>query len=464
MRRFDETGMTAPRSVMLLIADDWSPIAGCYGHEWIRTPRIDALAGRSTVFDHAFCTTPSSAASRAAILTGHHGHTHGQYGHCHGTHGFRTHEWMRTIPVVLRDAGAASALLGKAHVLPRSVYPFDVWDERDSDSATTIAGRAGEWIAAQGDRPFYLHAGGIHSHRATEPFAYCTEGHTDEFEDAAYAEDEVEVPDWLPDTPAVRRDLAAYARAVTRHDQFVGAVLDALEGSGRAESTLVILLSDHGMPFPGAKASSFEAGHHCPLLVARPGGAARHSQALVNWLDIAPTVYDWLGIDEELIHPDRDHPRFRPLPGRSVLPILDQTDPDGWDETFYAHNLHGAQEYFPYRVLRGRRYKLVRHLAWPLSLPLPPDLFRSGTWQAVREGKLEMMGRRPTRRLLHHEREAFFDLESDPLELHNLIEEPSLAEVAADMRQRLLDHRIATGDGWLEIDFQEDVPAAPGRS
>ena len=74
MRRFDETGMTAPRSVMLLIADDWSPIAGCYGHEWIRTPRIDALAGRSTVFDHAFCTTPSSAASTVSI-SGHMGQT-----------------------------------------------------------------------------------------------------------------------------------------------------------------------------------------------------------------------------------------------------------------------------------------------------------------------------------------------------------------------------------------------------
>ena len=70
--------MAEPRSVLLMIADDWSPLAGCYGSPVIRTPHVDALARRATRFTHAFCTSPSCAASRANILTGHYSHTHGQ--------------------------------------------------------------------------------------------------------------------------------------------------------------------------------------------------------------------------------------------------------------------------------------------------------------------------------------------------------------------------------------------------
>ena len=83
--------MTAQRNVLFLIADDWSRIADCYGNSVVHTPRIDAFAREGTVFEQAFCTSPSCAVSRACILTGYHSHTHGQYGHCHGIHGFSTH-------------------------------------------------------------------------------------------------------------------------------------------------------------------------------------------------------------------------------------------------------------------------------------------------------------------------------------------------------------------------------------
>ncbi|MEZ4664357.1 MAG: sulfatase-like hydrolase/transferase, partial [Caldilineaceae bacterium] len=58
------------RNVLFLIADDWSPLAACYGNNVVKTPRIDALAQRSVIFDHEFCVSPSCAVSRAAILTG----------------------------------------------------------------------------------------------------------------------------------------------------------------------------------------------------------------------------------------------------------------------------------------------------------------------------------------------------------------------------------------------------------
>ncbi len=69
--------MAKYRNVLLLIADDWSPIARCYGNDVIQMPNVDGLAARGTWFAHAFCTTPSCAASRASLLTGNYSHTHG---------------------------------------------------------------------------------------------------------------------------------------------------------------------------------------------------------------------------------------------------------------------------------------------------------------------------------------------------------------------------------------------------
>ena len=112
-------------SVLFLIADDWSRIARCYGNAAIQTPNIDALAEEGTVFDYAFCTSPSCAVSRACILTGQHSHTHGQYGHCHGIPGIRTHEFTQSIHKILQANGFATACIGKKHVEPANVYPFD---------------------------------------------------------------------------------------------------------------------------------------------------------------------------------------------------------------------------------------------------------------------------------------------------------------------------------------------------
>jgi N-sulfoglucosamine sulfohydrolase len=452
-----------PRSVLLCIADDWSPIAGCYGNDIIRTPHVDALAQRATVFDHAFCTTPSCAASRASLLTGQHSHTHGQYGHCHSIHGFRTHAHLRTVPAVLRDAQIKSAQIGKSHIAPDHVYPFDFTTAMGPDpvpadgwSTRSLAETAERFLRGIGDQPFYLHAASLYPHRASGA-RFPADMNADEYGelDVAYRPEDVIVPDWMADTPESRQDLADYYTYVSRYDHFVGEMLRVLEASGRATDTLVIVMTDHGMPFVGAKASCFEAGHHCPLLIARPGGGAVRCDALVNWLDLAPTIYDWLGVPDELTPDD--------LPGRSLLPILDQPHPEGWDETTYAHNFHEVCDAFPYRVLRGRRYKFIQNLLWhhPARLPLPSDLYRSPTWQSVLERGLTQTGRVSVERTLMHDAEALFDLEADPLETRNLIDDPAHARIAADMRTRLNDYRLATRDPWLEVDIQAGRPGLP---
>lgn len=434
----------AHRNVLFLIADDWSRLARCYGHPTIQTPRIDAFAAAGVVFDWAFCTSPSCAVSRACILTGRHSHTHGQYGHCHGIHGFTTHAHMDSTPLALSKAGYATACIGKKHVEPASVYPFDFEPRLNPRSPAELAAAAEGFLADNRDRPFYMHVGLADPHRAGRGFA--NDRQWPGVPEVTYRPEDAVVPPFLPDLPQVREDLADYYQAVSRFDHGIGLLLDALDASGRADETLVIVTTDHGMPFPGAKASFFESGHHCPFLIRAPGAhrPGLHHEALINWTDIRPTVQDWCGIAAP-----------EDLPGRSLLPVLDQPQTVGWDETYYSHCFHEVVDYNPYRVLRGRRYKYVQNLAAGIQTVLPTDLFRSRSWSAVRQASAPQMGRRPTAHVLYRRPEELYDLEADPTEATNLIDRPELAATAASMRQRLYDFRRRTDDPWLEVDLQE---------
>lgn len=438
---------TRYRNTLFLIADDWSPLAGCYGNTVIRTPNIDALAERGVVFDHAFCTSPSCAVSRACILTGQHSHTHGQYGHCHGIHGFRTHERMPSTPRILKQHGFATACVGKKHVEPAVVYPFDYEPRVNCRSVHDMADCAREFLSGLAGQNFYLHVGFCDPHRSPQGFG--NESEYRDVEEVTYSPDEVTVPNFLPDVPAVRAELADYYQAITRYDTGIGLVLEALEQSGRAEDTLVIVTTDHGMPFPGGKASGFDSGHLCPFIIFSPDQKRRglRNRAMINWTNICPTVLEWCGVE-----PPAE------LPERSFLPILEESEPEGWDETYFSHCFHEVTNYYPYRTLRGRRYKFVRNLAHELSTPLPSDLFRSLTWAAVRRDNLAQMGDRPTERFVHQDAEQLFDIVEDPAESRNLIAEPALREVADEMRRKLMDFRIRTQDPWLEQSWQEGEP------
>ena len=105
------------------------------------------------------------------------------------------------------------------------------------------------------------------------------------------------VPYHLPDTPEVRADLADYYQSVARLDHGVGLVLKVLEDAKQLDDTLVIFLSDNGIPFPGAKTTLYDAGVHLPLVIRKPGQKAGvTNSAMVSWTDITPTVLDWCGV------------------------------------------------------------------------------------------------------------------------------------------------------------------------
>ncbi len=432
----------AGRNVVLVVADDQGLDAGCYGNRVLRTPHIDALAAQGTRFDFAFCTTASCSPSRSVILTGLYNHANGQYGLQHAEHHFTTRDFVRGLPVLLADEGYRTCSIGKVHVQPDSAYKFERFMNdgiQGGRNAVKMAENAEAFMREADPRPFFIYFCPTDPHRAVRGFA--NDVAHPRVTETRYEPGDVLVPEFLTDQPEVRRELAEYYQAISRVDQGVGRLMQGLKDSGHDGDTLVLYLSDNGVPFPGAKTNLYDSGTHLPLIVRSPdqkhrGGACR---ALVNWVDIAPTILEFSGVK----------PPPYALHGRSLLKILDETDPPGWDQVFGSHTFHEVTMYYPMRSIRTRQYKLILNLAHPLPYPFAQDLFDSPSWQAALERKDVFIGRRSVAAYVQRPRVELYDVKADPGELVNLADHPDQARTLADLESRLKAWQQQTKDPWL---------------
>jgi N-sulfoglucosamine sulfohydrolase len=434
----------ASRNVVLIVGDDHGRDLGCYGNPDVKTPHLDRLAAQGVRFTDAFCTTASCSASRSVILSGLQNHTSGQYGHQHAEHNFHTLTKVKSLPALLKAGGYRTASLGKFHVQPVEVYPFDeTIPAGNTQNPVQMADRARTFLAKDDAKPFFLYFCPTDPHRAAKGFS--EETPHPGVSEVKYDPATITVPPFLPDLPETRAELAGYNQAVSRLDQGVGRLLAVLEETGHADDTMVIYVSDNGMPWPGAKTTLYEPGMHLPLIVRAPGNAqpGTTSDAMVSWIDLAPTILDFAGVGADT---GRGAPK---LQGRSFLPAARGEPLPGRDEVFASHTFHEVTMYYPMRAIRTRKYKLIRNLAAPLPFPFASDLWGSRTWQAVLDRKLSTYGRRSVEATLHHPPVELFDLESDPDELRNLADDPAHAATRAELEAKLKAWQQATADPWI---------------
>lgn len=433
------TALHLPRSVvrhrnrpniLLYVVDDLGANdAGCYGNVVIRTPGLDMLASHGTRFTYAFCTTASCSASRSVVLSGQYNHATGQYGHMHDFHHFSTFTHISTLPVLLGAAGYRTVRAGKYHVAPESVYHFEE-EIPPVASPKEMAGTCREVFTHTGDRPFFLYFCTMEPHR---PFR--REGAQ------PVAPEEVIVPSYLPDIPACREELARYYMSAERADRGLLELLHLLKETGRWEDTVVVFISDNGLAFPGAKTTLYEPGMRLPCVVRSPhdGREGGICEAMITWADLTPTLLDMAGVATEGM----------PFHGRSFRTAMQEERPEGWDEIFASHTFHEITMYYPMRVVRGRRYKLLWNIAHGLPYPFASDLWASETWVEIQRQGLSHYGMREVDRYIHRPRFELYDLDSDPHEVMNLAQDPAHASVLEDLQSRMRAHQERTGDPWI---------------
>jgi N-sulfoglucosamine sulfohydrolase len=405
-----------PPNIVYLHSHDTGRHIQPYGHQ-VPTPNIQRLADQGLLFRQAFSAAPVCSGSRAALLTGEYSHTNGMLGLAH--RGYRLADYDHHLVHTLRTVGYTSVLIGEQHL---SSDPHDIGYDKvceiDSTHASQVAPAVGRVLREGVRQPFFLSVGFFETHR-------------DYFEPSSVRDALYSLPPAnLPDTPQTRRDMAAYKASARSLDQGVGAVLNALDEHDLAEDTLVILTTDHGLAFPGAKATLTDRGIGVLLIVRGPGGfhGGRVSDALVSQVDLYPTICDLAGVAT----PDW-------VQGRSLLPLVRREIDEVNDAVFAEITFHAAYE--PQRAVRTRRYKYIRRFDNGHDGPVLANIDDSPS-----KDLLVAHGLADRRLPL----EELYDLVFDPQEAANLAGDPAYEGVAAELRARLERWMEATDDPLLD--------------
>lgn len=429
-------------NILFIIFDDWGwQHAGAYGCDWVKTPNFDRLAKEGLLFKNAFTSNPKCSPCRASILTGRNTWQL-EEASCHN--GIFPSKFA-VYPDLLEQAGYTVGLTGKG------------WGPGDFKSTGFKRNPAGPSfdqhkmaeVPASGigkidyaknfetflqqkpaDKPFCFWMGFHEPHRPYELNSGVKLGKKME---------EVKVPAYLPDVPTVRSDLADYAIEVEYADGHIGRAVKALEAAGQLENTLIVVTSDHGMPFPYVKGQIFEDGFHLPLAmrwgkVIKPG---RVVEDFINVRDFAPTWMELAGL--------KPHEQ---MTGKSLLNLL-RSEKSGQVEPERNVMLVGKERHdlgrpndwgYPVRAMRTKDYLYVHNYfpdRWPVCNPetdfgnCDPGPTKE-VIKALGGYYYELcFGKRPA--------DALYKLTDDPECIRNLANDPAYTQVMEDMQYRMMN-------------------------
>jgi arylsulfatase A-like enzyme len=459
---------SAKPNVLWICADDHAAYAiGAYGSKLARTPNIDRFAATGVRFDRAYCNSPVCTASRQSFLTGRYPRTIGvtqlqtplpeaeatlaeMFGPAgYGTaaigkmhfnsaskHGFDVVEnegtharWLAQQPKFEPPAGLATQPAWKPFKDPAAVWlnaaaaPMPLDDERMQ--GTYFARKAEGFLARKRERPFFCMVSFTEPHSPFRfPVEYAGRRRAEEFPaHPASKDDEAQVPAIFRDlTDAEKRGInAAYHTSVEFLDRNVGRVLKALEASGHADNTIVIYTGDHGYMLGQhgrfEKHCGYEPAVRAPLIIRWPTGRAGATAALVEFVDVAPTLLELAGV-----------PAPANVQGRSLVPVLEGKAKGHREQVFieYSENeeAYVVTERYKFIYSTGRR---PREDGYETGLPLPGRTIR------------------------------LFDLHEDPDELRDLSREPAHEGRAAELTRMLAEHLRRTAREPESIPKTDDV-------
>ncbi len=463
-----DTATVRQRNVIFVLVDDLRYDAMGFVRPKLQTPNIDRLAESGAHFKNAFVTSSLCAPSRATILTGLSMRNHGIVDNNRASEDGFTY-----FPQYMQDAGYRTGFFGKWHFGAPTTKPrpgFDRWvsfagqgsywpttymSQRDIAAGKrhmlNVGGEkvpqkgyitdeltdyALDWLRDSADQsqPFFCYL----SHKAVHSMAIPPPRHADQYADTAFEiplsaaaseDNDAGKPLWVQnqrnswhgvdfvyhtDIP-INEYMRDYYRTLSAVDDSLGRILDWLEETDQADNTTVIFTSDNGY-MEGEhglidKRNAYEESMRIPLVISAPGVIAPGTviESSVTSLDFAPTLLDSAGIASP--------PQFE---GRSILPLASgEFAADAWDEDV-------IYEYY-----------------WEWNFPQTPTTF------AIRT--------RDFKYIQYHgvwDTEELYDIQNDPKEMHNLIDDDGYVETKIDLRRRLYEG-LADQSGGHTIPYNE---------
>ena len=456
-----KTETTKIKNVILIIGDDHAPgVLGCYGNDIVRTPNLDKLSSEGIQFTRAYSNAPVCSASRQSLLTG-------KYPHASGVTLLRTafaDEGNITFAEQLRSKGYKTGVVGKTHfnnnednppnhgfdyfyteekekeyknnnpytpipdsikVLPKwkpfednariwlnsEVLPSGYYD--DEAPGTHIANMAKQFIQNNKDEQFCLLVG---FHEPHSPFHFPIE-YMGKYkpEDMLLPQGTSEDDRWIPEVfkdltdDEKRGIIASYYTSVEYMDKNVGIVLDEVKAQGLEENTLIIYIGDQGYLLNDHKRFEkhmmWEQSVKAPFIV-KVGKNIKpfKSDALVEFIDIAPTIFDLLGVETN-----------SEVQGKSIAPVITK-DTTEHKEYVFAEFLVDNKA-----MIASKEWKYI----------YTTGLRDLGQGYATGFGASGMVHR-------------LYNLKNDPNELTDVSKNPENNELLEDLKERMIQIFIDT--------------------
>jgi N-sulfoglucosamine sulfohydrolase len=441
-------GEKRPFNVLFITADDMNGfMPGWMGNPLKPTPNMDAFAATAHRFVDNHDAAPICQPSREAMLTG-------LWPHRSGALGFNPiNEGVPTLATVLKDRGYFIAALNKLeHMQPKSCFPWDYSTNDSGRNPPMVEEQVAEAIKQAQGKPFLIVCNSRDPHRpwpalnpdganAEQGPNWARNGSPIDDVPHPITTDQVTVPSFLEDLPPIREEIAHYHLAVQRLDLSFGKVMAALQASGEMERTIILFVSDHGMPFPLSKATCYRNGSWCPLTIRWPGmGAPQTFQEMTQSIDIMPTLLDLLGIEK----PEMD--------GRSLLPLIKGEKQANRD--YIINNVNGVANgnQWPMRVVQTKTSALIV-TPWSNGKKrfFGIDSMGGLTLKAMEEAaQTNPRIKKRVEQYLSGYPMAFYDLVADPDQRENEINNPAHSAEIKRLQDILMNYMVTTNDPQLE--------------
>ncbi len=410
----ESTTKTKLPNILCIVCEDISPIIGCYGDSVAVTPNLDAFS-KTAIRYNAYTSIGVSAPSRYSLITGRYPSSDGA-------------NYMRTVGEEARPEGIEPySALPPSGVKCYSEYlreigyyctnnsktdyqfdtPITAWDED---------GGKAHWRNRAEGQPFFAifnlnvtHEGQVWV-RNDKPLSVNP--------------DDLVLPPYYPDNDTIRHDMAVAYSNVTEMDRQFQRLVDELREAGEYDNTIIIWYSDNGGPLPRQKRELYESGAKVPFMIHFPDNrrAGEFSDRLIAFVDIPATIMSLAGLE--------------PKDYMQGVPFLGEFEGEEREYVYGAKNR--MDECIDKQgCVRDNRYRYVRNYEVG-TVGYRPVIYR--TQMALMRNLLENEAQGNLDEVqsrwfsMPRGKEEFYDVQNDPYELNNLIDNPELSSEISRLR------------------------------
>lgn len=419
------------QNVIYIHTHDSGCIFSPYGYD-VPTDGLKKFAEDATLFTNAFCASSTCSPSRSALVTGRYPHNNGMMGLAN--RGFCLSDYGEHMANVFAGNGYTTVLCGIQHEYGRYSnhregaerigYQYDIssdcsglsekemveWDSSNLCSFT-------KWLDSyQSEAPFFLSFGLFSTHREY-PDPSCE-----------ILENTCELPEFLPDICEVREDFKGHLESLRHFDRNFSGIIASLKEKGIYDNTVIIFTTDHGIAFPRAKCTLYDAGLRVALVIRVPGKAlGKTADGLISHVDLLPTLCSLLRLKHT-----------KNFDGIDVSKVFEQPELPLRREIFAEVNFHTSYE--PIRCIRTEDYKYIRYYDREYLKSNLSNIDNSPSKEVYMDQKS------PDER---KEEEQFYDLTSDNQELINLMDDERYQQRIHVLKRRLEQLQEELGDPIL---------------